>query len=450
MGLKAASLSYYNSWWLAPLIVLIALVTFAVAGLSYPLVPGLIVEVFFFALGAAVLGMLVAGIGNLVRKRWRQGLLQLAMITLTGIGLFLIIAAMAVAAFFGPSEDHFADNLVIPDDIDVADTKAAHTSTAGAGGGDAASAADAFQSDLLAALEQSGGTDPTVTASVDALVQLHTEAPNMLNRYLAASPAWRVFTEGGNQYATRRWKLNGQWRYSLHGYYTDHDLDRWDRSFPRFQSRLTLGFSGEPWYSRRSGDTQVRPGQTHPLSLTTGNQMLKSRLVIDAGDDLVVEVFEESTVRQRRLTKTSLDHLQTEFAPLAADPRWATIQPMLPSGSIQGGLATIELRESFQPGIYDAWIWLNPGEPGMIYLKAFEVTQGTRLSADRLRERSNEWVGWSDDADELFLSNTHFTIYEGDWDKPYAARFEVWFMPDQGGPERKLLERVFEIEGWQR
>lgn len=29
----------------------------------------------------------------------------------------------------------------------------------------------------------------------------------------------------------------------------------------------------------------------------------------------------------------------------------------------------------------------------MIYLKAFEVTKGTRLSAARLRESSNEWVG---------------------------------------------------------
>jgi hypothetical protein len=86
----------------------------------------------------------------------------------------------------------------------------------------------------------------------------------------------------------------------------------------------------------------------------------------------------------------------------------------------------------------------------MIYLKAFEVTKGTALSAGRLRQYSNEWIGWSDDPDELFFSNTHVTIYEGDWGKPYAARFEIWFVPDSGGPDRKLLERVFRIEGWQR
>ena len=41
-------------------------------------------------------------------------------------------------------------------------------------------------------------------------------------------------------------------------------------------------------------------------------------------------------------------------------------------------------------------------------------------------------------------------ISEGDWDKPYAARFEVWFKPDSDETERKLAERVFKIEGWQR
>jgi len=32
----------------------------------------------------------------------------------------------------------------------------------------------------------------------------------------------------------------------------------------------------------------------------------------------------------------------------------------------------------------------------------------------------------------------------------HAARFEVWFEPDNGDPERKLAERIYKIEGWQR
>lgn len=32
----------------------------------------------------------------------------------------------------------------------------------------------------------------------------------------------------------------------------------------------------------------------------------------------------------------------------------------------------------------------------------------------------------------------------------YPMRFEVWFKPDSTNPERKLAERIFKIEGWQR
>jgi hypothetical protein len=49
-----------------------------------------------------------------------------------------------------------------------------------------------------------------------------------------------------------------------------------------------------------------------------------------------------------------------------------------------------------------------------------------------------------------FESPNYFTIYEGDWGKPYAARFEVWFEPTENGNERKLFEKNFIIEGWQR
>jgi hypothetical protein len=53
-------------------------------------------------------------------------------------------------------------------------------------------------------------------------------------------------------------------------------------------------------------------------------------------------------------------------------------------------------------------------------------------------------------AREGYSAESIFTIYEGDWGKPYAARFEVWFFPDNGGKERKLIEKNFKIEGWQR
>ena len=177
--------------------------------------------------------------------------------------------------------------------------------------------------------------------------------------------------------------------------------------------------------------------------------MNQSHCVITA-DQLIVEIFEQSDAKERRLTKAALVHIEEELHPLAMAPEWSTIQSILPSGATRSGEPTIHIHSSLQPGIYDSEIWVNPSEAGMIYLKAYEITSEYRPSTDRLKERSNEWVGWSEDSSQLFFSNAHFTIYEGDWGKPYAARFEVWFVPDSGGPERKLVEKVFKIEGWQR
>ena len=102
-------------------------------------------------------------------------------------------------------------------------------------------------------------------------------------------------------------------------------------------------------------------------------------------------------------------------------------------------------------GVYTADIFCNPGEPGTIYLKAFEITENIPLSAYRLRNK-NEIVGFSDDLEnEQFFSQLQFTIYEGDWGQFYGMRLEVWFIPDApGGTECKLLEDNFLIEGWMR
>lgn len=451
MRFNALVSRYFNSSWLASLVCFVALLALAAIGLGYAQAPPWIAGGVFIVFGVAVLGMVVVAVGNFVRRRWWQGFLHLAMLLLAGGGLIIVIMA-TVFATSGPSEDHFADDLNIPQGIEVTVPTSASVPMAATSASkehDATSSVDDFQSSLLGALRRDDGGDSTVSASVDALVALHSQHSDVLMRYLAANPAWRVFAERGGRYATRRWMLHGQWLYTLHGYYTRSDLDV-SRSQPYFQFRLTLGLSGKPWARFGSNDTGMKAGQSQRLVLSTENQMHQSHLVIDAGNDLVVEVLEQSNTKERRLTKECLHYLQTELAPLAAAPEWETIHHLLPPGSIRHGQPTVELQQSLQPGIYDVWIWANPGEPGMVYLKAFEITKGTALSVDRLKQYSNEWIGWSDDPAELFLSNTTFTIYEGDWGKPYAARFEVWFAPDRGGPERKLLEKVFKIEGWQR
>jgi hypothetical protein len=183
------------------------------------------------------------------------------------------------------------------------------------------------------------------------------------------------------------------------------------------------------------------------VTLTKGNGLDQSHCVVRCGG-MIVELFEQSSGSERRLTQTAIEVMESEFKSVLERKVWG--RDLLPAGATRSGKPLLNLYQGFQPGIYDVESWLNPGEPGTIYVRAYEVTRNTRLSADRLYESSNERIGWSDTPEELFLYNTHVTIYEGDWGQPYAARFELWFKPESGAPERKLLQRTFKIEGWQR
>jgi hypothetical protein len=108
------------------------------------------------------------------------------------------------------------------------------------------------------------------------------------------------------------------------------------------------------------------------------------------------------------------------------------------------------LFNSFQPGLYEYAFYTGKIESGTIYLKAYEITHEYALSTDRLPESSSVWVYNPADSIMRFRTKSDFTIYEGDWGKPYAARFEVWYKSDYGGQERKLFQKNYKIEGWQR
>jgi hypothetical protein len=107
------------------------------------------------------------------------------------------------------------------------------------------------------------------------------------------------------------------------------------------------------------------------------------------------------------------------------------------------------LYNSFQPGLYEYDLWLSKIEKGAVYLKIYEITHNDRLSEKDITTYSTVKVENSSDSIQRFGTINHFTIYEGDWGKPYAARFEVWYKPNNG-VEKKLTQKNYIIEGWQR
>jgi hypothetical protein len=59
-------------------------------------------------------------------------------------------------------------------------------------------------------------------------------------------------------------------------------------------------------------------------------------------------------------------------------------------------------------------------------------------------------MDFSENDNLKFIYESPITIYEGDWGVYYPARFELWFVPDSGQQERKLIEQIFKVEGWMR
>ena len=109
-----------------------------------------------------------------------------------------------------------------------------------------------------------------------------------------------------------------------------------------------------------------------------------------------------------------------------------------------------DLIESFQPGLYEYNFSTEKIDSGYVYLKAYEITKNTRLSENELKNDSKIFVYNNSDSLKTFSTNDDFTIYEGDWGKPYAAKFELWYKNSKTGKEKKILEKNYKIEGWQR
>jgi hypothetical protein len=435
---------YFNSWRLPALVYICLLGCLTITAIPRWKVLSIVANVLFCVAGVAFLGIIAASIWNLIRKRWKLGVLNLFLVFCCGVATVFTLGFLMFASMFGPSEDGFADNLTIPDDIEIAEPDQDSTDPWSA---NKPMGSDGFQDAVRKALIVQGDNTIEFTPAMPSLRKASTDHVKTFLEYVEASPDWHVFIERGNRFASRRWSYGGEPRDTLHGYISEFG----DSS--RFQTRCLLCLDRKQW-SRYSvqhvqeGTTPVKP------DMSMGNQLHESRVMIECGG-VWVEIFEQSGSPERRVTKSTVANLEKEFFDFLKSPEAAVTAARKRSRELASRLAgddghPFRLLTGMQPGIYGVVYSLNPGEPGSVYLKAFEVTKGTPLSVERLEAKSKTRMTWSADPKERFGAKAGFTIYEGDWGKPYAARFEVWFTPDSGKPDRKLAERIFRIEGWMR
>ena len=442
---------YLNSWWNPALVCGGLLFLFAAAVYWMFQTPSLAPYIGLGAICvlASFVIALVAHICSLfwlaVKKQWKKLGASLFATLLLGIEIFVISGMiLGMVMLFPLAPDNFANNLTIPDDIKISEPVDEGDPFINQTGEEIPRYQDAFRQTMLAALNSSSDADITVTADIENLAFLWKNNPDILARYLATSPAWSLRLGRGGQIAVRRWMVSSDWQNESSRFYKRRD----DKNF---SIDLEIGFS-KKLAKGRKGAVRMRPGETVDVQsfgpTDVERDRYESEVVIHDGKNNFLLVIERSAHRDRDLTRAAIAFINRELAPLAADPTEEMIRTMIPEEGIRADKPSIQLRMRFQPGLYQSASWVNPSEAGTVYLKAFEVTGEVPLSEKRLKFATEERIGWSDDPSELFLMSSKFTIYEGDWDQPYAARFEVWFAPDSDKPERKLTEQNFRIEGW--
>ena len=103
---------------------------------------------------------------------------------------------------------------------------------------------------------------------------------------------------------------------------------------------------------------------------------------------------------------------------------------------VQGGMYTYDFHH---PALEEGWI----------YLRCYEATENIPLSPDRISATSMVATPSTTSFSKL-VEGQRFTIYAGDWGDYYAARIEVWHKDANTGKERKLMEKVYRVEGWER
>ena len=93
-------------------------------------------------------------------------------------------------------------------------------------------------------------------------------------------------------------------------------------------------------------------------------------------------------------------------------------------------------------------MWHKPTEKGVLFLKAFEITSNNQLSKKKLRTRTKNSI--TKLSDEFILYKGTTVIDEGTFEKYYPARFELWFKSYYNGIEKKMTEKEYLIDGWDR
>jgi|GEM_PF-2641410 len=288
--------------------------------------------------------------------------------------------------------------------------------------------------------------------SSNVLFRFDPDARETLMRYLAGNARWEIRKERGRYFAIRRQVVDGAYKTTLNGFYSEHRGESW------YQNRVLLSFDYPYGFGMDRGQmTRITVGETNTVRPVlegphSGSPGYTSYIMF-LGPSVNLEIMEQQPKQERTFTQQAFQDVCAELEQvlkhsdkIASTGRMPVTEayPIAPPSEPQFGV-----NDGMQPGIFLVEAWVAPRAKGEAFLKVFNTKTGNRLSEERITPRSTRFIGWSRDGTELFPYNSEVTVYEGDWDHQYEARFELWHRSEQG-LEDKLAETTRMINGWQR
>ena len=292
-------------------------------------------------------------------------------------------------------------------------------------------------------------TEAQVNVSA-TLSDFDADTSAVLFRYLSGNSRWEIREERGKRYAVRRELVDGKLETTLNGFYSTYSDDGKVR-----QTRVLISFGQQYGFGVEHGNvTRTTPGTPNvPVVVesehagTPGN----SSYLIVQGHAANIEIFDQCPTLERTFTKTALKEIDDELEAVLAHRDAIDKTGILPIEKFyphaHATEASFTVSDGMQPGIYLLRAHLNPRSKGHIEARVFNAENDQQLSQERLVPESRRFIGWSENRDTYYEYNSEVTVYEGDWDSKYKARFELWHVTDKG--ETRMVERTRSINGWQ-
>ena len=273
------------------------------------------------------------------------------------------------------------------------------------------------------------------------LKRLFKEDQALLLRYLACHPGWRFRDGRYGREARRRIRKGNLWLDRGWGYFEQSRID--EDECESIEATCVVYLDGIDDSSPR-----YLCGESAELESIVPDEddFNDWQIMCGTGTNITLVVSEHASFKMSRVMQPIFDFTQDEFRAVRQSRNWETAKGLLPEGSIRKGMSAVDVYED-EPGGYFYRAWINPMESGSAYLRVYDIINETLLSQELIKQVSEEYAGWSDDPVEKFCVGSPFCIVERCPAESYVIRVEVWFIPASGGPERKLVERVFRVKG---